>query len=226
MNEGWHKVWIEADYPIGRSIKDFAEFELHIDLVALLLAEHQTEVRPGTTDLAAGVVAGVGVGDLRLIGGIARQDIRLLRTTCFDVVARHQRQGQVDRGVAGIGRHIQDQRLGVATQLEQAAIRQDARGLADHQLAHVEKLQVDFQSQKPPAIAAQQLGAGFHLVVIVTIVVLEVLRAQQHAFLPDDFMHIHGYLSALTIVTLLERMLAWSRVRSASFSACAVSCTT
>ncbi|MNN30703.1 hypothetical protein D3C81_1443600 [compost metagenome] len=113
------------------------------------------------------------------------------------MVTGDQRQRQVDRRVAGVRRHVQRQRLSVATEFEQAAVRQNPRGFTDHQFAHVEELQVDLQIKETPGVATQQLGAGFHLVIVITIVVLEVLRTQQHAFLPNDFMGIHDQSSAL-----------------------------
>ncbi len=183
-------------------------FQLHVGLVALLLTEQQFEVRTTAADLAGGVVAGVGVGDFRVVRGVARQHVGLLRAARLDVVTGHQWQRQINRRVAGVRRHVQGQRLGVAAEFEQAAVRQNPRGLADHQLAHVEELQVDFQVEEAPDVAAQQLGTRLHLVVVVTIVVLEVLRTQQHAFLPNDFMGIHDQSSALASVSWVLRMPA------------------
>ncbi|MNP15690.1 hypothetical protein D3C76_1080590 [compost metagenome] len=184
-------------------------------MVALLLAQQQAQVRPTTTDLAPAGIAGVGVGHLRVVDGVARQHVRLLRTTGLDVIAGHQWQREVDRCIAGIGRYFQGQRLGVATEFEQTSVRQDPAGLADHQLAHVEKLQIDFQRQESPGVTGQQPGANLQLVVEVTIVVLQMLWTQQHAFLPDDFIVIHRS-STLACLSSMLAIPSWSRIRFAS----------
>jgi len=208
LNVGRHEIRIEADHAVGRGVEHVADLQLHVSLIALLLAERQLEVRTTAAHLAGGIITGVGVGDFGLVRGVARQHVGLLRTTRLDVVTGDQRQHQVDRRVAGIRRYIQRQRLCVATQFEQTAVRQNPRSLADHQFAHVEELQIDVQVEEAPGVTAQQLGAGLHLMIVVTIVVLEVLRAQQHAFLPNDFMGIHDQSSALASIAWLLRIPA------------------
>ena len=171
-----------------------------------MLAEHQFEIRATAADLTGGIVAGVGVSHFSVVRGEARKHVGLLRTARLDVVTGDQRQRQKNRRVAGVRRYVQRQRFGVAAEFEQAAVRKNPRGLADHQFAHVEELQVDLQIEETPGVTAQQLGAGFHLVIVIAIVVLEVLRPQQHAFLPNDFMGIHDQLSALASVSWLLRI--------------------
>src|SRR5690606_28675891 len=111
----------------------------------------------------------------------------------FDVVAGDQRQCEIDRGAAGIRRNVQRQWLAFAAQLEQGTVREDAAGLAEYQLAHVEKLAVDLQVEEAPGVAAQLLGTRLELVIVVAIALLEVLRTQQHAFLPDNLVQAHAY---------------------------------
>lgn len=197
LNVGRHEIRVEADHTVRRGVEHVADLQLHVGLIALLLAEQQFEVRATAADLAGGIVAGVGVGHFGVVRGVTREHVGLLRTARLDVVTGDQRQRQVDRRVTSVRRYVQRQRLGVATEFEQAAVRQNPRGFTDHQFAHVEELQVDLQIEETPGVTTQQLRAGFHLVIVITIVVLEVLRTQQHAFLPNDFMGIHDQSSAL-----------------------------
>ena len=106
----------------------------------------------------------------------------------------------------GIGRDIERKGLIIAAQFEQAAIRQHAGRMADDQLAHVEKLHIDLQPEKTPEVTTQHLGSGFQLVIVITVAVLEVLRAQQQAFLPDHFMHIHASSPASGFTSSARRM--------------------
>ena len=221
-----HEVGIEADHPVRCGIQHHRHLQFDVGLVALLLAEQQAKIRPRAADLHHGILAGVGVRHLQVVGGIARQDLGLLRPTRLDVVSGDQRQGQGDRHVRGIGRHVEGERLGIAAEFEQAAVGQYAGGLADHQLAHVEELAVQLQGEEAPVVAAQQLGPGLHLVVVVAVVVLQVLRAQQHAFLPDDLVHVHRASPALPSSSPAFRMPFWPSFSSTRVSSFAVTGTT
>lgn len=193
VDVGGNEFRVEADDPVRCGVQHLAQLQLHVGLVALLLAQQQAEIWQAGADLARAAVAGIGVGDVQFLGGIARQHVLLLGPAGFDVVAGDQRQREIDRSAAGIRRDVQSQRLTLAAQLEQGPVREDAAGLAEHQLAHVEELAVDLQIEESPGIAAQLLGARLELVIVVSIALLEVLRAQQHAFLPDNLVQAHAY---------------------------------
>jgi hypothetical protein len=191
LDERGYKIRVEPDRTIRCGVEYFAKFEFDESLVTLLLAQQQAYIRSAAADLTAQSVCGVGVSHLRFIGDIARQHIGLLGTTRLDPIAGHEWQGEIDGRVAGVGRHFQDQRLGVAVQFEEAAVWQDTRSLADDQSPHVQELQINFQRQEAPGVTTQQTCAKLELMIEIAIVVLQMLRAQQHSFLPDDLIVIH-----------------------------------
>ncbi|MNL41288.1 hypothetical protein D3C87_1636900 [compost metagenome] len=121
----------------------------------MLFAKQQAEVWTGTADLAGANVSRVGIGNFRVVGNVPRHHVRLLRTTGLDMVSRHQWQCQIDRRISCVRRYIQGQRTGTAIHFEETAVRQDSRGTVEHQFAHVEVLQIDFQTQETPGVTAQ-----------------------------------------------------------------------
>src|SRR5690606_20039779 len=186
MQVGGNIVQVQADHAVGRGVQDLAKFQPHAGLAVLFITKLQAKVGLAATDLCRAAVSCVGVGHLGLPYDVSGKDVLLLRSPRLDMVAADQRQAQVDRGIAGVGRNIQGQRLLLGAQFEQRTVGENAAGLADHQLAGGEKLMIDLQLEETPAAAGLPLGTDLQLVVVVAIVLLEVLRTQQHAFLPDN----------------------------------------
>ena len=191
VQEAGEERRVQGDHPIGRGIEHLAHLELHEQLVVVLLGQLQTEVRLAAADLAEAVVAGVRVGHVPVQGDETRQHVLLLGPAAFDVIAGGQRQGQIDRRAGGVRRDVQHQRRLLGAEVEQRAVGQDAAGPAQHQLAHVEELPVDFQTEEAPRIVAQALGAALQLMVVIAVALLEVLWLEQHAFLPDHLVQGH-----------------------------------
>ncbi len=162
-------------------------------MVVLLFAEQQAKVHAPGADLTAAAIPRVGIDHFGIEGGIARQHVLLFGAAGFYVVAGHQRQREIYRRAAGIRRNVQPQRLALIAQVEQAAIGENAAGLADDQLAHVQELAINLLGEEAPGVIVQLLRANLQLVIEVAIILLKMLGAQQHAFLPDDFVQTHAH---------------------------------
>ncbi|MNG11147.1 hypothetical protein D3C84_946610 [compost metagenome] len=126
LDIGRHIVRIEGDHTVGRGVEHFTDFQLHIGLIALLFAQQQLEIRACASDLAGGIIAGIGVGHPGVVSDVACQYVGLLHAPRLDVVAGDQRKRQVNWRMTGVRRHNKDHRLGVPNQLEQAAVGQDS----------------------------------------------------------------------------------------------------
>jgi hypothetical protein len=92
----------------------------------------------------------------------------------------------------------------------------------------LEQRVVDLDRRETPAIRAQTRGARFELRLKVAVVLLQMLRLQEHAFRPDDLaVPVHDSFASLCVA--LARRRAWgcacsggvrtARQRSGSFSA-------
>src|SRR5690606_2365601 len=108
---------------------------------------------------------------------------------------------------------IQRQGLTLRANLKQRTVGHYAAGLAKDQLAHVEELAIDLQGNEPPCVTGQQAGAHAQLVTVIAVALLEVLRAQQHPFLPDHVMQGHAHLPWCSVRSLIPRASTCSPTR-------------
>jgi hypothetical protein len=97
-------------------------------------------------------------------------------------------QRQRDQRIARAFRNIE--RLGqivVGGQIERRAVGHHARARQQRDLAELEQLLVDLERGQPPAIRTQSRSPRFQLRLQIAVVLLQMLRLQEHPLRPDDF---------------------------------------
>ena len=96
------------------------------------------------------------------------------------------RQRQVDQHVARAVRQFERRRMvGLAGQRERRAVLEHAGGGCEREAAGAEQVAIQRVVHQPPGMRPQRLHAAAHQLLRPAILLLEVLRAQEHALLPD-----------------------------------------
>jgi hypothetical protein len=98
-----------------------------------------------------------------------------------------RRQRQHHCHVPGFGGDLQGQGHFIERQAHWRAVGQHAAEALQRQFAERQVLLVQFKTAEAPAIGPQGTDPGFKVCLQKTVVLLQVLWLQQHAFRPDDF---------------------------------------
>ena len=96
------------------------------------------------------------------------------------------RQREIDQHVARALRQLERRRMvGLAGQRERRAVLEHAGGGGERETAGAEQVAIERVFHQAPGMRPQRLHAAAHKLLRPAILLLEVLRAQEHALLPD-----------------------------------------
>ena len=115
---------------------------------------------------------------------IARRVLRLLRAHLARVVGA-RRHGEPDELARGrLRRGDRRRRRAFAGKIEQPAVRHDARGPAQRELALLREVTVDFEPREAPRVRGYMARPALDRVFEISIALLQMVRAQEKALRP------------------------------------------
>ncbi len=124
------------------------------------------------------------------LGGVIarRHCIGIAFSIALGYAGARQGEREYDEFVACVGWDIQRGRCGVgAGQVEGQAVGQHAGSAGERDLAEVQRGAVQHQVQPAPAVAGTCCKARLRLCGDKAVMLLEMLRLEEHALRPDDF---------------------------------------
>ena len=154
---------------------------------AFFLPENQTQ--PQTPDHQIGRFRRPRMGVGRFEIGLG-EALRLRRPGLahLQLVRRRIGNRQIDDSVTDLCADIQRRRRGgiAAGKTEAGAVRKSASGGPQRETADAQRVAIDLQLPEAPPVWSQRRDPGFQRVLGPTILLLEMLRPQEHTLLPDD----------------------------------------
>jgi hypothetical protein len=97
-------------------------------------------------------------------------------------------QSQIDDGVSGVDGNIDGQRIRIAgAVVEGRAVGEYASSIVHRHFADAQCRLIDFQMEEAPEQASRGFAARLDEPLQVAILLLKMLRPQEHPFRPDDF---------------------------------------
>ncbi|EAU46644.1 hypothetical protein R2601_16025 [Salipiger bermudensis HTCC2601] len=177
---------VEHHLAVGAHLDD-ARHRDHQLVRQVVEIERQSHAQLAHRHLHRAGIAAHAVGDLDLLGSIARRRLRRAAQVDLRGAMPARRDREVDHRVLGALRHVERRRLGIGLgHPEGGAIGGEARAGFHRQLAELEQLLVERQLGHAPAIGGERSCHPGDQRFDIAVVLLEVMGLEEHPLLPDD----------------------------------------
>ncbi len=182
---------VDHDILVGAHLDDAGKAEAHISR-ALARLEEIAQAQLADLHRCFGIHAGDAVDDLHLACAIARADIGAAADRAgaqgLDAAGLTHGKRQIDHRVARIFRQIERRRvIGILGNTERRAVIENAATMCYREFPDGEELAVELDALDAPGMRADAADAPAHEMLYIAIELLEMLRPEEHALGPNDF---------------------------------------
>ena len=174
---------VEGGPPVRRHLGDAGETDAEIAR-ALLRLEHVAQSQTGDLQRRR-----LRRGGVRVVSFELAQRVAAFAAVHGDLDSSGlaDRGGEIDDGIArALGQIERRRMIGFARDRERRAVLEDADRRAQRKPAGRQQVAIDRHLDDAPGVRTQRRRAGPHQHLQPAILLLEMLGAQKHAFLPDD----------------------------------------